>query len=146
MYLSDIQINKDNFAGMTLAQWSQVKEMPTREPDKVSGEGFSKSFYWFEDDMVIRTSNHWFEVAFCSWPVRRLLPGSRIKFAKGDDPRFKSILAYEDGENVRITCAAFWSDFSWRDLSYDEQMRCSEYMGRVGNTKASELINPKNNK
>lgn len=115
MKLSETPITKENFHISSITPWSQC-ELPEREPDLILGEGFDRSRFWFEGDLIVRDSNHWGDVGACYWPVERLKFNSRIKFAKGDDPRSKSVKTYEDGCEVRITCAAFLADFKWKTL------------------------------
>ena len=60
---------ENNFFEMTAALFSICDE-PTREPDYVSGSG---SAYWYENDGVIRKSDHWgHNVASCKWWLREL--------------------------------------------------------------------------
>jgi hypothetical protein len=62
--------NAENFFNHTAAVFTTCDE-PEREPDYISGLDGSK--YWYTDDGVIRTSDHWgYGIASCNWWLREL--------------------------------------------------------------------------
>ena len=59
-------VTVENFFVATQGFFSPCSE-PVRKPDFVSN-GAGTSVYWYEDDMVIRKSNHWgFGIRKCDW-------------------------------------------------------------------------------
>lgn len=59
------KINKENFY-LNTQGFFNICEKPTRLPDFTSKSG---SFYWYENNGVIRHSNHWDKVASCYWEL-----------------------------------------------------------------------------
>lgn len=59
--------SKDTFFFDTMAEFNEVSERPSGEPDYTSASG---SEYWYSETGVIRGSNHWGDqVASCSWAL-----------------------------------------------------------------------------
>lgn len=96
--------NENNFFELTAAVFD-VCETPDREPDYVSGSG---SAYWYENDGVIRRSDHWGGyVASCKWWLR------------GFDMKFSSMIEMADllDEFGDIEVSAFCKFDAFRDVN-----------------------------
>lgn len=52
-------MNKNDFFVASKSKWYACNRTPERKPDFVSGEGESRSEYWFTPKGVYRCSNHW---------------------------------------------------------------------------------------
>jgi hypothetical protein len=66
-------INQTNFHLSTYGRF-QVVEQPNRTPDYISYTtwGEISSIYYYENNGVIRVSNHWGAVASCQWNLEGL--------------------------------------------------------------------------
>ena len=70
-YINGGQISFDNFYKNTFANFIEISEneIPNREPDFISDWN---SKYWYEDDYVIRQSDHWGKLDTCIWLLNML--------------------------------------------------------------------------
>lgn len=88
-------ITRDNFYQSTACNWKETKELLQDDPDYTSDSG---SMYWYTDEGVYRTSNHWgFGVGSCDWTLN-------------SNPE----LSHRDDEGLR-TGFAKWTDFTHTD-------------------------------
>lgn len=88
-------ITRDNFYQSTACDWKETKELLQDDPDYTSDSG---SMYWYTEDGVYRTSNHWgFGVGSCDWTLN-------------SNPE----LSHRDDEGLR-TGFAKWTDFTHTD-------------------------------
>lgn len=88
-------ITRDNFYQHTACNWKETKDLLTDDPDYKSDSG---SMYWYTDEGVYRTSNHWgFGVGSCDWTLN-------------SNPE----LSHRDEEGMR-TGFAKWTDFTHTD-------------------------------
>ena len=88
-------ITRDNFYQSTACNWKETKELLQEDPDYTSDSG---SMYWYTDEGVYRTSNHWgFGVGSCDWTLN-------------SNPE----LSHRDDEGLR-TGFAKWTDFTHTD-------------------------------
>lgn len=110
-------ITRDNFYQSTACNWKETKELLQDDPDYTSDSG---SMYWYTDEGVYRTSNHWgFGVGSCDWTLN-------------SNPE----LSHRDDEGLR-TGFAKWTDFTHTDEKTFPQiveMLTPKEAGLVGET------------
>lgn len=83
--------NKDNFYMNTIAEFKELNKRPNREPDFVSRtkNGNISSEYWYENDGVIRGSNHWgTNTASCDWFLDTQVGDNDYEFEKYDTIKY----------------------------------------------------------
>lgn len=100
-----MNINKNNFFVASKGDFTCC-ETPDREPDYVSYfKDNPSSYYWYEEDYLVRRSNHWGLVANCNWT---LLNVNTVPAEFGS-----SVSPVLNGEIVEMTGKALFSCMTW---------------------------------
>ena len=105
----DCNVNNRNFFVASEGIFLEC-DTPDREPDYISmWDGKPTSMYWFEDEHLIRKSDHWFQVGFCYWIFNAK---SNINFLPSPMKALNSVV---NGEVVAVTGRVSWDRLYWAD-------------------------------
>ena len=119
-------MNKNNFFVASQGFFHEC-DRPTRQPDFIStNEGNVSSVYWFEDDYLIRQSNHWFTVGYCFWAFVTNNP--QLNFLPLQPGLFNSVI---NGEVVAVTGRVEWDKLYWAD-KVDPKNLIDKFVNRQG--------------
>lgn len=119
-------INQSNFFVASWAKWYGCNRVPARKPDFVSGEGESRSEYWFTPKGVYRRSNHWSKIK-SSFPVnpQAAIECGRVRFCWWVLDARPAKLRLEKGGDAMGYCP--WKNFHINRRGYEKYLQSSWY-------------------
>jgi hypothetical protein len=94
--------NKDNFYINTFCVFREIAERLVAKPDYISKSG---SVYFFSEEGVYRSSDHWGRAANCKWqlePIVKNYSRQKMGFARWTD-------FHNDNETQKL----YWLDLDW---------------------------------